>query len=248
MRPSPKSLTRRPINSAAEPHGRTAAGRTGDGALVEFRSRGGRRALRCRNPERHGRAQRGRRPVAVGGSASNEHERSGACHFGSFLAKNLRMATSETMNSALCPTSTPASYPVLAVGQPHLISSARTKPFTLRFLVVDRLRATLAQVGCDDGSEIIHPPPDGLVRDHNPALGEQVFDIAEAEREPEVQPNRLVNDLRREPVARVADFLRIRCRRASLPCSSVSRATPYQRICRSDAVRRNRSPTGCAPW
>ena len=26
MRPSPKSLTRRPINSAAEPHGRTAAG------------------------------------------------------------------------------------------------------------------------------------------------------------------------------------------------------------------------------
>jgi hypothetical protein len=25
MRPSPKSLTRRPINSAAEPHGRTAA-------------------------------------------------------------------------------------------------------------------------------------------------------------------------------------------------------------------------------
>ena len=46
--------------------------------------------------------------------------------------------TSETMNSALCPTSTPASYPVLAVSQPHLISSARTKPFTLRFLVVDR--------------------------------------------------------------------------------------------------------------
>ena len=31
-------MTRRPINSAAEPHGRTAAGRTGDGALVEFRS------------------------------------------------------------------------------------------------------------------------------------------------------------------------------------------------------------------
>ena len=172
----------------------------------------------------------------------------GRLPFRQLPGQEFEMATSETMNSALCPTSTPASYPVLAVSQPHLISSARTKPFTLRFLVVDRLRATLAQVGCDDGSEIIHPPPDGLERDHNPALGEQVFDIAEAEREPEVQPNRLVNDLRREPVARVADFLRIRCRRASLPCSSVSRATPYQRICRSDAVRRNRSPTGCAPW
>ena len=69
-----------------------------------------------------------------------------------------------------------------------------------------RLRATLAQVGCDDGSEMVHPPPDGLVRDHNPAFGEQVFDVTEAEREPQVEPNRLLNDLRREPVARVGDF------------------------------------------
>src|SRR5271166_565588 len=83
-----------------------------------------------------------------------------------------------------------------------------------------RLRATLAQVGCDDGSEMIHPPPDGLVRDHNPALGEQVFDVAEAEREPEVQPNRLVNDLRREPVARVADFLHPLGYRASIAPAS----------------------------
>src|SRR5208337_2814807 len=73
----------------------------------------------------------------------------------------------------------------------------------------DRMRfgTALSQFRCNDRSEMIHPPPDGLVRDHNPALGEQVFDVAEAEREPEVQPNRLVNDLRREPVARVADFL-----------------------------------------
>src|SRR5271165_6497104 len=57
-----------------------------------------------------------------------------------------------------------------------------------------RSRATLAQVGCDGGPEMIHPPPDGLVGDHDPALGEQVFHVAEAEREPEVEPNRLLND------------------------------------------------------
>ena len=38
----------------------------------------------------------------------------------------------------LAQRSYPASYPVLAISQPHLISSARAKPFTLRFLVVDR--------------------------------------------------------------------------------------------------------------
>jgi hypothetical protein len=41
-----------------------------------------------------------------------------------------------------------------------------------------------------------HPPPDRLIGDDNPALGEQVFDVAEAEREPQVEPNRLLNDLR----------------------------------------------------
>ncbi len=92
-----------------------------------------------------------------------------------------------------------------------------------------RLRATLAQVGCNDDSEMNHPPPNGLVRDHNPPLGEQVFNVAEAEREPEVQPNRLVNDLRREPVARVADFLHPLGYRASKP--------PASGRCRDNSVR-----------
>ena len=38
MRPSPKSLTRRPINSAAEPHGRTAAGSLDQNNSVATRS------------------------------------------------------------------------------------------------------------------------------------------------------------------------------------------------------------------
>lgn len=45
-----------------------------------------------------------------------------------------------------------------------------------------------------------------LVGKQDPALGEQAFDVAKAEREPQVEPNRLLNDLRREPVTRLADF------------------------------------------
>ena len=51
-------------------------------------------------------------------------------------------------------------------------------------------------------------PPDRLIGDDNPALCEQVFHVTETEREPQVQPNRVLNDLRREPVTRVADLSR----------------------------------------
>jgi hypothetical protein len=45
-------------------------------------------------------------------------------------------------------------------------------------------------------------------RSHS-TLRQQIFDVAQAERETEVQPNRLLNDLGREPVTRVADFLHL---------------------------------------
>src|ERR1700677_4657098 len=32
------------------------------------------------------------------------------------------------------------------------------------------------------------------------------FDVTKAEREPEIEPDRLVNDLRREPISGIADF------------------------------------------
>ena len=68
---------------------------------------------------------------------------------------------------------------------------------------------------------------------HGRAALEQVFDVAEAEREPEVQPNRLVNDLRREPaVARVADFLR--------PLGYCASKAPASGRCRDNAVERSR--------
>ena len=69
-----------------------------------------------------------------------------------------------------------------------------------------RLGPALSQVRCDERPEMIHPASDRLIRDPNRALREQIFDVAQAQREPELEPNRLLNDLGREPVAGVADF------------------------------------------
>src|SRR5271155_342505 len=54
--------------------------------------------------------------------------------------------------------------------------------------------------------EMIHPASDCFVRNCNSALREQIFDVTKAEREPEIKPDRLVNDLRREPISGIADF------------------------------------------
>jgi hypothetical protein len=53
---------------------------------------------------------------------------------------------------------------------------------------------------------MIHPASDCFVRNCNSALGEQILDVAKAEGETEIEPDRLVNDLRRKPISGVADF------------------------------------------
>jgi hypothetical protein len=47
---------------------------------------------------------------------------------------------------------------------------------------------------------------DGLVGQTYPTFREQVLDVAQAERESEVKPNCLPNDLGREPISGKADF------------------------------------------
>jgi hypothetical protein len=49
--------------------------------------------------------------------------------------------------------------------------------------------------------ELQHPTPDRFIGDIQPALGEQILDIAEAEGEAKVQPYRMPDDNRRELVA-----------------------------------------------
>jgi len=47
------------------------------------------------------------------------------------------------------------------------------------------------------------PLPDRFVRHHDIALGQQVFDAAQAQGKPVVEPDRLADDLRRKPVAAI---------------------------------------------
>jgi hypothetical protein len=69
-----------------------------------------------------------------------------------------------------------------------------------------RLGAAPSQVRCDDRPEMIHPASDCLTGDGDSALSKQIFDAAEAQREPKVEPNPLLDYLGREPVSGVADF------------------------------------------
>src|ERR1700733_2205442 len=69
-----------------------------------------------------------------------------------------------------------------------------------------RLRTALAQMRGDHRPEVVHPAAHGLVRDRDPALRKQILDVTKAEREPEIEPNRLMYDLWREPISGLADF------------------------------------------
>ena len=69
-----------------------------------------------------------------------------------------------------------------------------------------RPQAALSQVGRNHRSEMVRPAPNGLIRHRHSAFRQQIFDVAQAESELEVEPYRLVNDLRRETIPGVADF------------------------------------------
>ena len=53
---------------------------------------------------------------------------------------------------------------------------------------------------------MVHPATYGLVRDRDPVLSEQILDVTKAECEREIEPDRLMYDLRRKPISGVADF------------------------------------------
>jgi hypothetical protein len=56
-------------------------------------------------------------------------------------------------------------------------------------------------------SKMVHPAPNGLIGQSDPAFRQQIFDVAEAQGEPEIERDCPMNDLKREPVTAVADFL-----------------------------------------
>ena len=59
---------------------------------------------------------------------------------------------------------------------------------------------------CDHGSEVFHPAAHRLVGNHDPAFSQQVLDIAEAEGEPGIEPDGLLNDHGWEAISGVTDL------------------------------------------
>ena len=67
--------------------------------------------------------------------------------------------------------------------------------------------SALAQVGRNPGPEMDRPTANGLVRNRDVALRQQIPDVAEAERESEIKPSIPLNDLGQGQITRIADFI-----------------------------------------
>src|SRR5262249_53790147 len=116
---------------------------------------------------------------------------------------------------------------------------------------IARHRATLAQPSRDRRTELQHPAPDRFVGDVEPSFGQQFLDIAVAQGEAEVEPDRVLDDLRRETMAAVAErgHADILCHTPPTP-DPVSVTMPAERLlpraCRSfcaDPDRQRPRPT-----
>ena len=51
------------------------------------------------------------------------------------------------------------------------------------------------------GAEFLAPLPNGLIRDYDPALRQQILDISKAQAEPMVEPNGMADDIRRKSMS-----------------------------------------------
>jgi hypothetical protein len=66
---------------------------------------------------------------------------------------------------------------------------------------VARPRPALPQLAGDQRTKLQHPAPHRFVRNVQPALGEKILDIPVAQREAQVEPDRVLDDNRRKAVA-----------------------------------------------
>src|SRR5712671_4996934 len=67
------------------------------------------------------------------------------------------------------------------------------------------------------GPEFQNPAPHRFIRNLQAALGEELFDIPVAQCEPEIKPDRMLDDRRREAMSAVGDWIH----RGSLPCRAI---------------------------
>ncbi len=69
--------------------------------------------------------------------------------------------------------------------------------------LISRLRTSTTEVIGILLPELVRPPPHRFIAEHDAASGHQLFDIAKAQREPEVQPNSMGDNLGGESVTLV---------------------------------------------
>src|SRR5262249_31871559 len=70
-----------------------------------------------------------------------------------------------------------------------------------------RLGAASAQLRCNQWPEMVDPAAHGLIGEYDPAFRQHIFDVAKAQGEPQIEPDRLLDDFGGKPVPFVADFL-----------------------------------------
>jgi hypothetical protein len=69
---------------------------------------------------------------------------------------------------------------------------------------VAELRRAPAHFVGEVPAEFLGPPPDGFVTDDHTAGGQEIFDHSQAERETEIEPNRMGDDLSRKAMTTIA--------------------------------------------
>src|SRR5689334_2120520 len=70
---------------------------------------------------------------------------------------------------------------------------------------ITRPRAMPTQPSCDRGTELQYPAPHRFVGNVEPSVRQQFLDIAVAQGEAEIKPDRVLDDLGREAMAAVAE-------------------------------------------
>ena len=98
-----------------------------------------------------------------------------------------------------------------------------------------RLGPASSKISRDHGSEVFHPAAHRFIGNHDPAFSQQVLDIAEAEGEPGIQPDGLLNDYGWEAISGVADLGHDEHLRPQIPAHKPNNVTmPGQLLLRRD--------------
>ena len=71
---------------------------------------------------------------------------------------------------------------------------------------IARAWPALPQVPRDHGAEFQHPAPHRPIGDIEPAFGEELLHVAVAQGEPEIKPNRMLDDRRREAMSTIREM------------------------------------------